>query len=61
MGHGHRPLARAPGVVRVTDFRVLESPMLSNRAASLWDLGDGVACLEFHTKANALDPESMGP
>ncbi len=59
MGHGHRPLARAPGVVRVTDFRVLESPMLSNRAASLWDLGDGVACLEFHTKANALGPESM--
>ena len=59
MGRGHVPLERAPGVVRVDDFRRLASPMLSNRAASLWDIGDGVACLEFHTKANALGPESM--
>ena len=59
MGRGHLPLERAPGVVRVDDFRRLGSPMLSNHAASLWDIGDGVACLEFHTKANALGPESM--
>ena len=59
MDHGHRPLERAPGVLRVADFKVVESPILSSRAASLWDIGDGVACLEFHTKANALSPESM--
>ncbi len=59
MGLGHRPLARPPGVLRVADFRVLASPVLSGHAASLWDIGDGVACLEFHTKANALGPESM--
>ena len=59
MGLGHRPFERAPGVVRVADFKVLASPMLSNHAASLWDIGDGVACLEFRTKANALGPESM--
>ena len=59
MGRGYRPLTRAPGVVRLADVTVLASPMLSNRAASLWDIGDGIACLEFHTKANALDPESM--
>ena len=59
MGLGHRPMERAPGVLRVADFKVLASPMLSNPAASLWDIGDGVACLEFHTKANALGPESM--
>ena len=59
MNRGHVPLERAPGVVRVDDFRRLASPMLSNRAASLWDIGDGVVCLEFHTKANALGPESM--
>ena len=55
----HRALARAPGVMRVSDFRAVASPMLANDAASLWDIGDGVACLEFHTKANALGPESM--
>ena len=59
MGRGYRPLQRAPGVVRLSDVTALASPMLSNRAASLWDIGDGVACLEFHTKANALGPESM--
>ena len=59
MGRGYRPLARAPGVVRLGDLTALASPMLSNPAASLWDVGDGIACLEFHTKANALGPESM--
>jgi 3-hydroxyacyl-CoA dehydrogenase len=28
-----------------------------NRGASLVDLGDGVACLEFHTKLNTLDAD----
>ncbi|MCY4286942.1 MAG: 3-hydroxyacyl-CoA dehydrogenase NAD-binding domain-containing protein [Thiotrichales bacterium] len=59
MGFGHRPLVRPSGVLRVADFRALATPMLSSPAASLWDIGDGVACLEFHTKANALGPESM--
>ena len=59
MGDGHRTLERAPGVVRVSDCKVLATPILANPAASLWDIGDGVACLEFHTKANALGPESM--
>ena len=26
-----------------------------NRSASIWDIGDGVMCLECHTKMNALD------
>ena len=59
MGRGYRPLTRAPGVVRLADLTAPASPMLANPAASLWDVGDGIACLEFHTKANALGPESM--
>ena len=59
MGRGHRPLERARGVARLADVAARTSPMLSNHAASLWDVGDGIACLEFHTKANALGPESM--
>jgi 3-hydroxyacyl-CoA dehydrogenase len=31
-----------------------------NRGASLVDLGDGVACLEFHTKMNTLDADLVG-
>lgn len=33
--------------------------VLSNPEASLIDMGDGVALLEFHTKANALGPGSI--
>lgn len=32
-------------------------PIIANDAASLWDIGDGVACLEIHTKLNSLAPE----
>ena len=31
-----------------------------NAGATLHDVGDGVACLEFHTKMNALDDDIMG-
>ena len=55
----YHPLTRAPGVVRLGDFKRIKTPVISNDAASLWDVGDGVACLEFHTKANALSPDSM--
>ncbi len=52
-------LTRAPGVERLGDIRRTASAVIENEAASLWDVGDGVACLEFHTKANALVPDSM--
>ncbi len=50
---------RAPGVVRLGDITRTQTAVASNQAASLWDVGDGVACVEFHTKANALGPDSM--
>src|SRR4030095_474688 len=30
-----------------------------NAGATLHDMGEGVACLEFHTKMNALDDDIM--
>lgn len=53
------PVARPAGVVLVADFRRAGAPVQGNAAASLWDMGDGVACLEFHRKMNAMAPESM--
>ncbi len=55
----YHPLTRAPGVVRLGDIKQTATAVIENDAASLWDVGDGVACLEFHTKANALVPDSM--
>jgi 3-hydroxyacyl-CoA dehydrogenase len=55
----YHPVRRPPGVVRLSDVMRTGVPRLDNGAARLWDVGQGVACLEFHTKANALVPESM--
>lgn len=32
------------------------APIIENDAASLWNLGDGVACFEMHTKMNSFAP-----
>ncbi|MSO65269.1 MAG: 3-hydroxyacyl-CoA dehydrogenase/enoyl-CoA hydratase family protein [Alphaproteobacteria bacterium] len=36
-----------------------KKPIASNSSASIWDVGDGVACLEFHSKMNSLDANSV--
>lgn len=52
----YRDVVRADGVLLLSDIKLNGKPLASNGAASLWDIGDGVVCLEFHTKMNALDP-----
>jgi 3-hydroxyacyl-CoA dehydrogenase len=51
---------RRPGVLLLADVKRGRQPIVANKAASLWDLGDGVACLEFHTKMNAFDADLLG-
>jgi 3-hydroxyacyl-CoA dehydrogenase len=53
------PVTRASGVLRVSDLKRTRQRLLGNDAASLWDIGDGVVCVEFHSKTNALLPQSM--
>ncbi|MBL4614599.1 MAG: 3-hydroxyacyl-CoA dehydrogenase [Magnetovibrio sp.] len=54
-GH-YRPVHRAPGVLLLQDIKRKNLPMAHNSSASVWDIGDGVACLEFHSKMNSLNP-----
>jgi 3-hydroxyacyl-CoA dehydrogenase len=56
----YHAVARPEGVLLLADVKRRGAPLAKNGAASLWDIGDGVACLEFHTKMNALDPEVLG-
>ncbi|MGD9537430.1 MAG: FAD-dependent oxidoreductase [Alphaproteobacteria bacterium] len=56
---GHAPVVRAPGVLLLSDIRLASKPIARNGSASLWDVGDGVAALEFHTKMNAIDPDIL--
>lgn len=55
----YHPVRRAEGVLLLSDIKQQGTPILKNASASLWDIGDGVACLEFHSKMNTLDMDSM--
>ncbi len=46
---------RPAGVLLLSDVKRGAKPVAKNRSASVWDIGDGVLCLEFHSKMNALD------
>ncbi|GAB4246540.1 3-hydroxyacyl-CoA dehydrogenase/enoyl-CoA hydratase family protein [Deferrisoma sp.] len=50
----HVPLEARPRVVVLADLKRIEREWYRNPEASLIDLGDGVACLEFHSKMNAI-------
>ena len=53
------PLARPDGVLLLEDVKRRGKPVARNGSASLWDVGDGVACLEFHSKMNTIDPDTL--
>jgi len=48
-------LKKPEGVVVLKGQKVISQ----NTGATLYDMGDGVACVEFHTKMNALDDDIM--
>ncbi len=50
----HRPLQRPNWVLLLTEKGTANRKIRENAGATLWDIGDGVACLEFHTKMNAI-------
>jgi len=52
-------LERAPGVTRFSEQRRTLTPILENAVASYYELSDQIGLVEFHSKANTLDGESM--
>ena len=55
----YETLLRSDGVILLEDIKRNQQPVKSNASASLWDIGDGVLCLEFHSKMNSIDPEIL--
>lgn len=43
-----------PGIILLPSLKDRDKKVAGNKGATLIDLGDGVACLEFHTKMNAM-------
>lgn len=50
------PVAQGEGVLLISDLKLAGRPVEDWGAAGLWDLRDGVACLEFRTKMNTFNP-----
>ena len=57
-GGGWRAITRPDGTLRFNDKRKTLTPQKANAEASWYDV-DGVALVEFHSKANALGAGSM--
>ena len=55
----YHDVVRPDGVLSLADIKLTAKPILKNGSAALWDIGDGVVCLEFTGKMNALDGDVM--
>jgi len=55
----HQPLQKDDGILILADLKRGQQPVKHNSSASLWDIGDGVLCLEFHSKMNSIDPDIL--
>lgn len=55
----YKPVPARPGVMILKDVKDRTGVIKSNPGASLIDIGDGVACLEFHSKMNSIGGDTV--
>jgi len=55
----YKPMPDRPGVLVLKDVKERTGVIRSNPGASLIDIGDGVACLEFHSKMNSIGSDTV--
>lgn len=55
----YQKIQRLPGQFFLSDIKISSQPLAKNSSAALWDIGDGVVCLEFTSKMNSIDFEIM--
>ena len=55
----YREVPVKPGIILLPSLKDREKQVAGNTGASLIDIGDGVACLEFHSKMNAIGEDIM--
>jgi len=56
---GYKAMPEQPGVIVLKSLKDRTGVIKSNPGASLIDLGDGVACLEFHSKMNSIGGDTV--
>jgi 3-hydroxyacyl-CoA dehydrogenase len=55
----YRVIEERPGILVLSDLKRARSVVKKNSGASLIDIGDGVLCLEFHSKMNAIGGDQV--
>jgi 3-hydroxyacyl-CoA dehydrogenase len=55
----YQPIEPRPGIISLADREASHGVILKNAGASLIDLGDGVLCVEFHSKMNSLGEDNI--
>ena len=55
----YRPLEDRPGILVLPSLKARQKEIKRNAGASLIDLGDGVVCLEFHSKMNTIGADTV--
>ena len=59
VGGGYKPVPERPGVLVLKSVKDRTGVIKTNPGASLIDIGDGVACLEFHSKMNSIGGDTV--
>ncbi len=54
-----KPVPGRRGVLLLDDVRARSKPLSSNRCATILDIGEGVLCVEFHSKMNSISGETL--
>jgi 3-hydroxyacyl-CoA dehydrogenase len=58
-GGDYRVLEERPGILLLPTLKACQREIKKNPGASLIDLGDGVVCLEFHSKMNSIGADTV--
>lgn len=53
------PIIPPAGTLMLSDIKLNTKPVIKNASACLWDIGDGIVCLELTSKMNSVDPDIL--
>jgi 3-hydroxyacyl-CoA dehydrogenase len=59
VGGGYEKMPQQPGVIILKSIKDQIGVIKSNPGASFIDLGEGVACIEFHSKMNSIGGDTV--
>lgn len=53
----YHEIKRPDGVLLLSDIKLSAEPVMKNKSASVWDIGDGILCFEKTSKMNTFDED----